>query len=123
MTASPGLGLAFVKRIIWAALIFLAIALSIALSTGAFVIARSIAIGWAIALASFVILAWVVIKAMAGGTGGMWVAALGMVKVVILGAAIWWLLRRGVVEPIAFLGGFSTIVLALIIEGARKGAS
>ena len=81
--------------------------------------ALSVGVGAAIAMASFAVLALVLVHTIAGGRGAGWVAALGIVKMGVIGAVLWWLLSRGVVEPLAFLGGFSTMVAALLLEGLR----
>lgn len=81
--------------------------------------AFSVGAGAAIAMASFAVLALVLVRTIAGGRGAGWVAALGIVKMGIIGAVLWWLLSRRVVEPLAFLGGFSTMVAALLFEGLR----
>lgn len=101
-----------------AAIALLASALSIALGSSRMAI--SIASGWIISLASFVVLAITVLKAFAGRNkaSSLW-ALLGILKLLILGVILWWLLTNGVVEPLAFLGGFSTMVLSLAISGIR----
>ena len=81
--------------------------------------ALSVGVGAAIAMASFAVLALVLVRTIAGGRGAGWVAALGIVKMGVIGAVLWWLLSRKVVEPLAFLGGFSTMVAALLLEGLR----
>ena len=81
--------------------------------------AFSVGAGAAIAMASFAVLALVLVRTIAGGRGAGWVAALGIVKMGIIGAVLWWLLSRRFVEPLAFLGGFSTMVAALLFEGLR----
>lgn len=81
----------------------------------------SLAAGSAVATASFVVLAVVVMRSFSGGTRAAWVAMLGLVKMALVGYALWWLLSRGKVEPFSFLSGFSTMVMALVFEGMRAG--
>lgn len=110
---------AFVRRALLLAVVLLAVAAAAALVVGTRKDAISIASGAGIAMASFAILSLVITRSLAGRRGAGWIAALGMVKMGILGALIWWLLSRGIVEPLAFMGGFSTMVIALVIEGIR----
>lgn len=96
-----------------------AIALAAAIRWGTPQAVLSIAAGAGIAMASFAVLAAVLLRAIKGGRGGVAIAFLGMFKMAIIGMVLWWLLRKGIVEPLAFLGGFSTMVAALIVEGLR----
>lgn len=106
------------------------IALSLALISGVAAAALgrtdyalSLATGSAAAIISFVVLVLTVVKAHGRGGGlgrsGAAVLAVGFLKLAVLGVVIWWLVSRRMIEPLTFLGGFSTVVLALIVEGIR----
>lgn len=80
--------------------------------------AISVAIGALTAIASFLVLVWMVAKTFApGGWPKALVAGIGFVKLGLLGAILWWLVSNKLIEPITFLAGFSSVVVALIIEG------
>lgn len=79
----------------------------------------SIAAGFIIAMASFIVLVFVVIGSLSGTRRALWVGILGVIKMIILGTLLWWLISRGLVEPLAFLIGFSTMVVSLVVEGIR----
>jgi hypothetical protein len=80
----------------------------------------SLVIGGALAGLSFIVLVVVVSNALGRqGRSGWGVAVLGLIKMGLLGALLWWLLTRGHVHPLAFLAGFSTMVAALLIQGLR----
>lgn len=99
---------------------------SFALNKGQY--SLSIAAGTFVAMASFVILVAVVLRSINIGSGPdaagrrtlFLVAVIGCLKLVIIGAVLWWLISRGLVTPMAFLAGFTTMVVSLLIEGARS---
>ena len=104
--------------------IVLSAALAIAMSVAATLFGHSgyiasIVAGAAIAMAGFLALALTVRRSLAGGSSGLAVAGIGILKLIILGAALWWLFSMKLIEPMLFLAGFSSVVLALIIEGLR----
>lgn len=115
-TLSPAI---FAQRALLTAATLCALAAAGAFAFATTKAALSIAAGGGIAMASFIVLAFVIVRSAGGKSGAGWVAALGMVKMGVLGGIIWWLMSRGIVEPLAFLGGFSTMVAALLIEGIR----
>lgn len=79
----------------------------------------SVAAGACIAMASFSVLAAVIARSISGGGRSiMPVAFLGIAKLVAIGALLWWLITRGHAEPVSFLAGFTTMVAALVIQGA-----
>lgn len=119
MNRTPSTPLAFARRTLLTALILLAAAAAVAVAFGGMRIAASLAAGSGIAMASFAVLVFVIVRSASGAGGAAWVALLGVIKMGFLGAIIWWLLRRGLVDPLAFMGGFSTMVAALLIEGVR----
>jgi hypothetical protein len=104
-----------------AALAILSAAAALAVGAGAALL--SIGAGFMTAAASFAILAWVVVRTMPGDPGSAprrstaFVAVLGCVKLAAIGCLLWWLLRRGLLEPLAFLAGFTTIIAALLFAG------
>jgi len=108
-----------VTRVLTTAVALLALSVAAAFVTGNRGSAFSLAAGSTIGMASFAVLAMVIVRTAAGGRGAVWVAALGLVKILVVGAVLWWLLNARAVEPLAFLGGFSTMVVALLIEGLR----
>ncbi|MFH0800069.1 MAG: hypothetical protein V2A66_07820 [Pseudomonadota bacterium] len=116
---SPGM---FVRRALRIAAAILVATLVASWAWGSARASVSLASGFAVAAASFAVIALVVVRSL-GGTGGkgypVLIAILGMVKMAVIGAVLWWLLSRGHVEPISFLCGFSTVVLALIVEAVR----
>ena len=78
----------------------------------------SIIIGGALAGLSFIVLVVVVSRTLGRqDRSALLVAFLGIIKMILLGALLWWLLTRWHVHPLAFLAGFSTMVLALLIQG------
>lgn len=83
--------------------------------------AISCAVGAVVAMASFAVLVYTVARAFsrAAGSGRSHavVLAIGFLKLGLLGAALWWLVSREMIEPLTFLAGFSTVVVALLIEG------
>ncbi len=82
--------------------------------------AVSVVIGALVAIASFLVLVWMVTKAV---SPSRWpkalVAGIGFLKLGVLGAILWWLVSNKLIEPITFLAGFSSVVVALVIEGIR----
>ena len=76
----------------------------------------SILVGFAIANLSFIVLSIVVIFSVTGRKHATLMAILGMIKMGIVGLVLWILLRKNLVEPVAFSIGFSTLVLALLIK-------
>lgn len=80
----------------------------------------SVAFGNLIALSSFLLLAFMI--SMMLGRSGLVLALLffmGLLKLSVITITLWWTISRNLVDPLAFLAGFSTMVLALIIEGSR----
>lgn len=115
MSASPAILLLGRTLLIATTLFLLAAAAAwIAGSPGAI---PSLATGLAIAAASFAILVLVVSKGMSGDTSAIGIGLLGTIKMAAIGLLLWWLIRRGLVTPLAFLAGFSTMVAALVVEG------
>ncbi len=86
----------------------------------------SVPAGAAVAVASFLVLAIVVRHSAAGAAGRKGrasvaaVAFIGCLKLLLIGALLWWLISRALIEPLAFLAGFSTMVASLLVEGMRK---
>jgi hypothetical protein len=85
--------------------------------------AISLAAGAAASMASFAVLVFTVARAFSGASGicrsNAVVLAIGFLKLGLLGAALWWLVSREMIEPLTFLVGFSSVVVALLIEGMR----
>jgi hypothetical protein len=82
--------------------------------------AFSVAVGSAVAIASFLVLVAVVTKTLTPSTWPQAViVGIGFLKLGILGVILWWLVSNKHVEPITFLAGFSSVVVALLIEGVR----
>ena len=80
----------------------------------------SLVTGGALAGLSFIVMVVVVSYTLGRqDRSAMLVAFLGLIKMGLLGALLWWLLTRGHVDPLAFLAGFSTMVVALLIQGLR----
>lgn len=94
-----------------------------ALALGRTDYAISLVSGAAAAIASFIVLVLTIMRTLGGrgglGRSGVAVLAVGFLKLALLGTVIWWLVSRRMIEPFTFLGGFSTVVLALIVEGIR----
>lgn len=86
----------------------------------------SIPAGAVAAVGSFLVLALVVSHSAAGAAGKRGrgsvaaVAIIGCIKLALIGVALWWLINRALIEPLAFLAGFSTMVAALLFEGFRS---
>lgn len=80
----------------------------------------SAAIGWATSVASFLALAITIVKAFArkNRMTAFW-AALGILKLGVIGVVLFFLVTKKIIEPIAFLAGFSTIVAALLVQAMR----
>jgi ATP synthase I subunit len=123
--ADAQLGRVQIRRLIRGVLMTETIVLAVACLVSALVMrqsgaAFSVALGAVMSMLSFVVLAVVVYKSMTGqGRAVVLITALGTIKVLALGALLWWLISTGVADPIAFMIGFGTMVLALIIEGMK----
>jgi ATP synthase I chain len=100
---------------------------------GSLAAAASIGAGALLASASFLALVWIVVRSLPGASSSparrypRAILLLGLLKLALIGGAIWWLLTRGLIDPLAFLAGFTTIVVALLVAGffsrpARAGA-
>ena len=117
-----------VMRIVAISLAIAALMAGAALVMGKDGAALSIGAGAAIASASFAVLAWTIAGSLQGQARGMragLMVGLGLLKLIAIGAILWWLITRAYVEPITFLAGFTTLVAALVVEGlraARRGA-
>lgn len=110
-----------VKRVIAVAIVIL-VAMSISVVASRHPLETvSLAAGGAVAIASFLVLVFTVTRAMCDGGGGtkLLVIVVGFVKLGALGAALWWLVNRDMIHPMTFLAGFSSMVLALLVEGLR----
>jgi len=83
----------------------------------------SIVAGAVLAMASFAAVVLTVSRSLPGGSGTgrshAWVLGLGFLKMGLIGALLWWLISTKSIEPVAFLAGFSTVVMALVVEGFR----
>jgi len=108
------------KRVAITSTIISVLAMIISLVFASLIITVSIASGWIISLASFFVLVMAVSKSFSGRSGAtaVW-AFLGIIKLGVLGALLWWLITKVHIEPFAFLGGFSTMIVALVVEGIR----
>ena len=84
--------------------------------------AASLAAGAAVAIASFFVLVFTVTRSMSDGSNfsKAAIAGLGFLKLGLIGVLLWWLVSKKMIEPITFLAGFSTVVIALLIEGLRS---
>lgn len=112
-----------VKRVILVSAV-LALAMSaVAALVGQPETAVSIAAGAVAAIVSFLVLVFAVARSLAGEGGGgrssAAILAISFVKLGLIGAALWWLVSRRMIEPITFLVGFSSVVIALLVEGVR----
>ena len=118
-------GSVLIRRLIRGVLMTETAVLAVTCLASAFLIkgsgaAFSVALGAIISMLSFTVLAIVVYKSMTGqGRAVILVATLGIIKVMVLGALLWWLISTGVADPIAFMIGFATMVVTLIIEGIK----
>jgi len=84
--------------------------------------AISIGAGAAIGAASFIALAVAVSGAARPGPAGMRAGlftGISILKLAVVGAALWWLISRSIVEPVSFLVGFTAVVVALVFERLR----
>lgn len=87
----------------------------------------SIAAGTLMGMASFIVLTVVVVKSLSiecklntkKYLSLPFVALAGCIKMMVLGYVLWWLIRRHLVFPVPFMGGLTTMVVALIVEGSR----
>ncbi|MBN1282260.1 MAG: hypothetical protein JXA24_00625 [Proteobacteria bacterium] len=122
MTAKAGDVRGVVLRVLalTAALAAAAVAAAILFSTQR--TALSLGAGAVIGALSFVALA-ASISCSAGsrrmGVRAALITGLCMLKLAAIGALLWWLVSRAVVDPLSFLMGFTAVVAALIIEGLR----
>lgn len=107
----------FVRRTLVSSAIILVIICIIAFAAAYKNSVFSIAVGWLISAASFTILAIVVIQSFAENTKAAFIALVGIIKMCLLGLVLWWLVSHGFVEPLSLLAGFSTVVIALLVEG------
>ncbi len=108
------------KRIflISAAAMLLSVIVAIVLQVKAAAI--SIASGWLIGFVSFFVLVMTVVKSFSGEhVKSIGWAIAGVLKLGVLGGVLWLLITKGHVEPFSFMGGFSILVFALVIEGVR----
>lgn len=85
--------------------------------------AISVAAGLGVSLASFGVLVSLVHRSLRGcsGVGMGLMVGVGLIKLALIGAVLWWLVSRGMVGPMAFMAGFSAMVISLIFEGLRSG--
>ena len=118
-------GNALIRRLIRGVLMTETVILAATCLTSAFIMkeseaAFSVALGAVISILSFTVLAIVIYKSMMGqGRAVILITMLGTIKVVVLGGLLWWLISAGVADPIAFMIGFATMVITLIIEGIK----
>lgn len=80
----------------------------------------SAAVGSIIAAASFVVISIVVVTSILRTKVAGLVVFLGIAKMAAIGAVLWILITKGLVEPIGFLLGFSTLIVALVVENFGK---
>jgi len=106
----------------------ISIGLACAMALAGFVIygprtALSVGAGLVVSMASFGVLVGLVHRSLSGcsGVGMGLMVGLGLVKLAIIGAVLWWLVSRGMVGPMAFMAGFSAMVVSLVFEGLRSG--
>ncbi len=119
------------RALLTAALLAAAMAV-LAFALGKSGVVISIAAGAVMAMASFAVLAAVVVRAIPVACGPeafrrqplAVIATVGCLKLAFLGAALWVLISRDLVYPLPFMAGFSTMVAALLVEGLRlKGTA
>lgn len=109
----------FVKRAMIVSLTLLAIALAASFAFSSIKTTLSLLAGSIVSSASFLALVIVVVHAMMG-RHSIWLVLLGFVKMCLIGTLLWWLVSSRLVEPLSFLAGFSTLVVALLFEGLRR---
>lgn len=80
--------------------------------------ALGIGIGGGIAVANLVVFVLVVRGVLAGGQGGRLWVLVGILKIFILFGGVWWLLRSGVVSPLALVCGYGALPLGIALGGA-----
>ncbi|MFH1829696.1 MAG: ATP synthase subunit I [Pseudomonadota bacterium] len=108
------------KRVLLTAGVVALIMAIIAVAVGTTDNAVSVVIGSLVAIASFLVLVAVVVQTLGPSKWSKaLVAGIGFLKLAILGAVLWWLVADKIIEPITFLAGFSSVVVALVIEGLR----
>lgn len=113
-----------VLRIVFTAAVISLIAMLTLLVTTNFHLMLSFAFGFAASSLSFSILATSVYFVFAGGRkkAFFW-GSVGIIKLFAVGMLLWYLVTRQMIEPISFLGGFSTVVFSLFIESIRLNMS
>ncbi len=83
----------------------------------------SVVAGFAAAMISFLVLVMSVSTSLSSKTrsagSNAAIAVVCFAKLVLLGLALWWLVSRRMIEPATFLAGFTSLVIALVIEGMR----
>jgi hypothetical protein len=85
--------------------------------------AMSVCLGWMVSAVSFAVLCITAYNAFIKNHAVSVVAAsLGIAKLVVVGFLLWVLITKGLVDPTAFMAGFSATVIALIFEGVRMKA-
>lgn len=109
------LAIKLAKRTVILGAILAAIASAVAMFLGHHLIALSIAAGSIVAMAVFLIVSFVVIRTASNKRGAKTISVLFIFKTAAIGVLLWWLISYGIVEPLSFLGGFSTVVVALIV--------
>ncbi len=118
-----GLAKALMVRVLITSLVIALVLVGASLVFGRPDYAISLAAGTVVAMASFAVLVFTVTSAFSGTTGicrsNAAVLVIGFLKLGLLGAALWWLVSRKMIEPLTFLAGFSSVVVALLIEGLR----
>ncbi|MBT3181917.1 MAG: hypothetical protein HN337_05340 [Deltaproteobacteria bacterium] len=108
------------RRVFLISAIVMAISVVIAIALQSKQAAISIGSGWVIGFVSFFVLVMTVMKSFSGEhVKSVGWAIVGILKLGVLGGVLWLLITRGHVEPFSFMGGFSILVFALIIEGVR----
>ena len=109
-----------IKKIVLTSMILAAVAAVVSLALGHSKFALSIGMGWIISVTSFSVLCITIYSAfMKNHTASIVAAVIGIAKLIILGLALWYLITKGYADPLAFMAGFGSTVLALMIEGFR----
>lgn len=109
------LAIKLAKRTVILGATLAAIASAAAMFLGHHIIALSIAAGSIVAMAVFLIVSFVVIRTASNKRGAKTISVLFVIKTAAIGVLLWWLISYRIVEPLSFLGGFSTVVVALIV--------
>jgi hypothetical protein len=127
VAAPPARDEGFPRRVLRATLVLVAIGVVYACLLRAWTVAIGLGGGGVLGGAAFAVLAWTV-GAVVGGTGRFrarkaLVIAVAVVKLPLLGVAIWYLLARLDADPLALAAGLAMTQVVMVMKMAGRAVS